>query len=247
MYFGSLAFVFEVMIYVGLGLPLVNLLLGLISGAVQSGLETEAEFDGSFEADMDVDVDLDVSADLEINSDIEWEMDLGDGPGGGEISSGGISKGFFVRFNIYCLCLSLVVMGALGIFAVNNFDGMVQWVVLLSSAAFAILIYILFYRFVIYPLKINDAEALQAKNLKYRHAIVIFRILQDSPGKIQTKDAVGAVITYQARLDPDICKEARIDENEEVVITDIDKENTLCYVTLARHKILEYSRKLMNK
>lgn len=240
MFYGNLAFVFEVMVYVGLGLPLVNLLMGLISGGGSSGSDAGGDISGDLDMVFDADLDFatDVSADFDVSADLDITTgtDVGGGEaGGGELSAGSIHKGFLVRFDIYCFCFSLVVMGAMGIFTVSNFDGITRIVVLAGGLCLAIVSYILVYRFIMLPLKKNNADALKAQSLRFRHAIVTFRITRDSPGKIQTQDGVGAVISFLAELDPDICMVDRIEELQEVVITDIDKERNLCYVTPAQH------------
>lgn len=223
MFYGSLTFLFEVMIYVGLGLPLAHLLLGALGGGT----------DGAVEADADLSAEVNV----ELNAQ-EADSVFAEGEAGGESGTLAAGKSFPLRFNSYCLCLAFVVMGAVGIFAMETKEGIVQTLTLLLGLALALLAYGLLYRFVIWPLKHNEASALKSVQLQYRHARVTFRILGDSPGKIETRDAVGAVISYRAELDRQICKVERINEGEEVIITEIFPEQGLCYVTLAQRKVL---------
>lgn len=239
MFYGSLAFVFEVMVYIGLGLPLVNLLLGLISGG----------HDMDTDMDVDIDIDADLSGDISVDGDFSVDADsLSDFSGDVDVSgpdiAGGILKGFLLFFNMYCFCLALVIQGAVGIFALTNFKGITCTIVVLAGTAFAITAYALLYRLVVLPLKRNKSEALKVQSLLYSHAKVTFRILRDSPGKIQTQDGMGAVISFRAELDPDICKVDRIDEAEEVIITDIDKAQDLCYVTKMQDNIYKEVSKL---
>lgn len=242
MFFGSLSFIFEVMLYVGLGLPLVNLLASVLSGiggnaapeadadlAPDAGLDAGAELDAP---DLDLDLDAaEVDLDLELDG---ADLDAGEVPAGAEGHGG-----FFLRFNLYCLCLAFVVMGAVGLFALETLTGAARVAVLIGGVLFALAAYLLLYRFVVWPLKRNDAHALRLNELRFRHARVTFRITKDSPGTIETRDAVGAVIGYRAQIDPEICTRERIEEGEEVMISDIDKEHQLCYVIPAERKILK--------
>ena len=212
MFFGSLAFVFEVMLYVGLGLPLINLLVSAVGG----GGEATGEFEVSGEA----------AAEL---GEVNFEA------GDAAPESGGEG---FLAFDVYCLCLALVVTGACGMFSVSNFAAAALLLAIICSTLAGIGAYGLLYRLVIRPLKRNDAEALKQRSLSFRHARVSFRVEHDSPGQIQTTDAGGAVISYRAQLDPQICTLSRIEEGEEVIITEIREADGLCYVTLAQRKIL---------
>ena len=223
MFFGSLAFIFEVMIYIGLGLPLVNLLMSVVGGGA----------DGAGEAELGGEVSPDLGGDLgEVNlGDLDLDFD------GGEPAADSSGE-VFLGFDMYCLCLALVVTGACGIFSVSNFGVGTLLIAIACSILGGAFAYGLLYRLVIRPLKQNDAAALSKKTLRFRHARVTFRIEEDSPGQIQTWDAGGAVISYRAQLDPAVCKLSRIETGEEVIITEIKKEESLCYVTLAQRKVL---------
>lgn len=251
MFFGSLSFIFEVMLYVGLGLPLVSFLLsfiGHIGGEASPELEADFDADASFDTDIDVDLDVDVDLDLDIDAGFDGNIDLDtdlpvefDAPDihleTTEIPTS-VQQNFPLRFNIYCLCLSFVVMGAMGIFALETLLGAAQIAALIGGGVLAVAAYVLLYRLVVRRLKRNNASALNVNSLRFRHALVIFRITQTSPGKIETTDATGARITYPAMLDPAICKAEKIEEGEEIVITHIDKAQNTCYVTLAQKKML---------
>ncbi len=228
MLFGHGSFFFEVMVYVGLGLPLVNLLLGALGLSGHGG--------GDVSADLSADVAVDSSFDLDTGVD-GLDLDSGDA---GDMASDGASpgKGVPLAFDVYCLCFAFVTCGAIGVFAMQKLSGFIQIATVAGGFALGVLGYVALYRFLIFPLKKNNAEALKAGNLRFRHAIVTFRITKDSPGTIETKDAVGAYISYRAELDPEICKEERIEEGEEVIITEIDKENGYCHVALAQRKTL---------
>ena len=240
MFYGSLAFIFEVMIYVGLGLPLVNLLLGLLGSIGQSGADINVDADMSMDMNMDMDINMDIDMDLDFDVSPEVDFNLGGTEAGSvDLNAGSAqNSGFVIRFDVYCLCFSLVVMGAVGIFAVTYHEGFTRIILLVLGVVMALTAYGLVYRFIMLPLKKNNAAALKVQNLRFQHAIVTFRILRDSPGQIQTKDAVGAVISFRAELDPDICVHNRIDEQEEVIITEIDRKQNLCYVKPADRKIL---------
>lgn len=236
-----LSFVFQVMLYVGFGLPLLNVLFGLVGGLFNGFADIDT--DVSADSDLDIDGELDVDTDFDFDAATDG---LGEAPSQavelevaeGNVGSPSESHGVFVRFNVYCICLSLVVMGSIGVFAVQSLTGVTQLLVIGLGGGLAVAAYVLLYRFVIYPLKKNDAKALQNKRLRFKHAIVTFRVKSDSPGKIKTIDAVGATITYRAELDKDITKVDKIDEGEEVVITDLNEAEGLCYVIPAQHSIL---------
>lgn len=231
MFWGSMSFAFEVMIYVGIGLPLVNLILAQFG----SGADGAAELDTDLSADVSADFAADFSADLELDADfsadVAPELDLDAGA-----DLGGTDGGMPLRFNIYCLCLSLVTMGAMGVFAMETMEGLQRILTLAGGLVLSILAYVLLYRFLILPLKRNDAAPLRAKDLQFRRAKVSFRILPESPGKIETRDATGAAISYEARMDPDICRAARIDEGEEVLITEVFAREGFCHVTLPQRR-----------
>lgn len=233
MFWGSMSFAFEVMIYVGIGLPLVNLILAQFG----SGADGAAELDTDLSADVSADFAADFSADLELgadfSADVATELDLDAGAGA---DLGGTDGGMPLRFNIYCLCLSLVTMGAMGVFAMETMEGLQRILTLAGGLVLSILAYVLLYRFLILPLKRNDAAPLRAKDLQFRRAKVSFRILPESPGKIETRDATGAAISYEARMDPDICRAARIDEGEEVLITEVFAREGFCHVTLPQRR-----------
>lgn len=242
MFFGSLAFVFEVMLYLGLGLPLVNLLISLIGGIGGSSTQADADIDVDMDMDMDISVDggIDGGAEFDIDApELDIDVDSVDLDAGGGAFVPSAAQGFVLRFNLYCLCLAFVVMGAMGIFALQALSGALQLAVLIGGAALAIGAYILLYRFVVWPMKKNPSHALAADGLCFRHARVSFRIEIDSPGTIQTKDAVGATISYRAQIDESICRVSRIEEGEEIVITEVDSTQGLCYVIPAQRKTLK--------
>ncbi len=219
----GLSFVFEILLYVGLGLPLLNLILGAFSaahGGASAGAEAADALEGADALDADA-------------PDLPEAADAPGGEAGCEVEK--VSP---FRFNVYCLCLSLVVLGATGIYATNKLTGLALVLTLAGGLALALAAYFLLYRFVVRPLQKNKAPALSMHSLLHRHATVSFPILQNRPGKIETVDAVGAAISYSAELDPDICKVERIEEGEEVIITDIQPKTHLCYVMPAHYNPL---------
>lgn len=133
MFFGSLAFIFEVMVYVGLGLPLVHLIVSAIGAAGDSSADMDADFsaDGGLDAGPDFD-----TPDLEA-PEIDFEAEAPDIDMGGAPTASP-SGGFSLRFNLYCLCLSFVVMGATGIYALEALSGTAQAVMLIAGAALAV-------------------------------------------------------------------------------------------------------------
>lgn len=238
MFYGSLAFVFELLVYLGIGLPLVNLIISLIGG-IGSG-SASADIDAEIPAGAELSADLDLDLDLDLDMDIDADFDFADADalsaGGSEApgASGAptAGKGFALRFNIYCLCFAFVVMGAFGIFALNSFSGVAQIIMLALGLALALLAYIFLYRFVVYPLKKNKAEAFNMKSLRFRHVAVLSPVTVADVGKIETTDSVGARISYLALLDPDVCKVSRIEAGEKAIITRIDEKQNICYITL---------------
>ncbi len=208
-----LSFVFEILLYLGLGLPLLNLILGAFSAA-HGGAAAGAEA-----------ADLPEAPEAPETPEAADASDLTGGEAGSEIE-----KGAPFKFNVYCLCLALVVLGAVGIYATNKLSGLLLPLTLAGGLVLALAAYFLLYRFVVRPLQKNKAPALSTASLLHRHARVSFSILKDRPGKIETTDAVGASISYSAEMDPDICKAERIEEGEEVIITEVRPETHLCYV-----------------
>lgn len=215
-----LSFVLETMIYIGIGLPIVNLLLGFISSG--GG-------DGGGDVDVDAGPDLDMDADIDLDADAVFELDVGDASADPDISSHSGGKNA-IGFNLYCLCLAFVILGAVGSYGIRVAQSAVSLGLFLFSALLmAVAAYCAVYYCIIRVLKNNDAPALKMDNLRGQTATVVFRITSDSPGQIQAHDAVGALITYRAELAPETTVQ-RVEEGQLVTITEVDKKNQVCIV-----------------
>ena len=173
-------------------------------------------FSGS--ADVDVDVDVDV----------------------GKVAGGGLRALF--PFNIMCFCLFLVVFGALGRLALDLMVALPITILLLAGCALvAAFFYWALYRVLIKRLKENDASALSFYNLRGRSGEVTLSVARGSMGTISLRDSTGAAISFRAKIDP--CLEdqmpAVIPTGEQVVITEVDAENKLCYISMYISRINE--------
>ena len=67
------------------------------------------------------------------------------------------------------------------------------------------------------------------------------RIMADSVGTISMRDSTGAPISFRAKMDPDLKDRMAdaIQKGESVIITDVDKENKLCYVSVPFKKFTD--------
>ena len=244
----TLNYVFNLCILIGFIIPLINLLSGWLGGLFGAG--GDVDFDVDFDVHTDVSVDLptdfstDFSADFSVgvSADISAAADIGaaasaDAGVGSGAGAGGTSAP--IPFNIMCLCLSMVVFGATGHIA-KMFMASTLITILLLPVCLAIagLAYVALYKLVILRLKNNDASATAYRDLRGKKAEVTLSIIADSVGTISLLDSTGAKISFRAKIDPDLKEKLpeKIPQGESVVITEVDTENKICYVSMPFHK-----------
>ena len=199
----TLIHVFNFSVILGLLIPLLSLFAGWIGGA----------FGGS--ADIDVDVDVDV--------------DLGAAKGTGS------GSGSLLPFNLMCFCLFLIVFGAAGHMTREFMTTLPVTVALLGGCfAVAVFFYWALYKVLIKRLKENDASAISFHDLRGRSGEVTLSIRGDSMGTISLRDSNGAAISFRAKIDPCLKNKMPpvIPAGEQVVITEVDAGNKLCYVSM---------------
>ena len=202
--------IFNLCIFIGLFIPLLNILTGWFGSLFSVG------------GDVNVDVDVDFDLDLDAGADTSVQ-------GGGNIP-----------FNIMCLCLLLMVFGATGHMMSGFMTNTLFMVLLLLgcfiAAAFS---YWALYTFLIKRLRNNAVFALCYRHLPGKSASVLLRIQGDSMGTISLRDSTGAHISFRAKLDPDLKDQMPdgITKGESVIVTGVDLENKFCYVSLPYSKL----------
>ena len=220
----TLNYVFNICILIGFVIPLLNLITGWFGSFLSGGIDID--FDASTDISMDTSVDLNVDTSIDIGGDVDFDTNVG---GGGVIP-----------FNIMCLCLFLVVFGALG-HMFKRFMTSPLFVALLLFACLVLagLSYWALYKFVIKRLRQNDASALGYNNLCGKSAEVTLIIRADSLGMISLLDSTGAPISFRAKIDPDLKDRmlTTIQKGESVIITEVDVDNKLCYVSVPFNKL----------
>lgn len=170
---------------------------------------------GAFAVGADADVDVDVDVDV-----AEGSADSGSG---------------FVSFNLKCLCLFLVVFGAMGHMMRPLMTNLLFTVILLSICfCVAGFVYWALYKFLVKRLKENDASALSYQKLPGKRAEVTLSLSGDSMGTISLKDSTGVVISFRAKIDPFLKDKMPpvIQKGEKVIITEVNAEHKLCYVSI---------------
>jgi len=204
----TLNYVFNLCIIIGFLIPLLNIFTGWFGDFLGADLD--------FDTKVDVDVSTDAGADI-------------------NVEDGGI-----IPFNVMCLCLFLVVFGALG-HAAKVFMTNPLFMVLLLFGCFALSgsAYWLMYKLLIKRLKSNDASALTYRNLRGKSAEVTLSIHGDSIGTISLRDSTGAPISFRAKMDADLKDRMPdiISKGESVIITEVDKENKLCFISVPFNKL----------
>jgi len=207
-----LVYIFNICILIGFVIPLLNLLTGW--------------FGGFFDVGADIDLDIDAPPDL--GADIGNDTNTG--------------SGAVIPFNIMCLCLFLVVFGAFGHMA-RGFMTSTTLVVLLllGCAVCAALSYFGLYKLLIKRLKNSDASAISYDDLYGKSAVVTLRLTPDSIGTISMRDSTGAPISFRAKMDADLKDQMpeTFASGETVIITGVDKENKLCYVSVPFRKFTD--------
>lgn len=138
-------------------------------------------------------------------------------------------------FNIMCLCLLLIVFGAVGKAMRALMTNVFLLVVcLLAALALGIAAYWLLYHFVIKKLRGKENIALAYETVAGMQADVTLRIAGEGVGTVSIKDATGGgFLSFRAKIDPELklyIGEA-IAQGEKVVITRVDQEEKICYVS----------------
>ena len=203
----TLNYIFNITIIIGFIIPLLNLLTGWFGNFFGVGF------------DMDAGASVDAGVDADLDAGVET----------------GVKGGAIIPFNVMCLCLFLVVFGALGHIA-KGFMSSLLLVVLLLAACLILagLAYWALYVLLVKRLKNSDSSALSYQDLHGKTAEVTLAITADSMGTVSLKDSTGAPISFRAKMDPDLKDQLpdTIAKGESVIITDIDLEHKLCHVSL---------------
>jgi len=162
------------------------------------------------------------------------DVDVGKGAGG--------SLSALFPFNLMCLCLFLVVFGMTGRATLGLMTNILFTVLLLAGCFLvAAFFYWALYKVLIKRLKENDAAALSIHNLRGRSGEVTLSIRGDSMGTISLRDSNGAAISFRAKIDPCLKNQMPpvIPVGEQVVITEVDAQNKLCYISMYISRINE--------
>lgn len=152
----------------------------------------------------------------------------------------GIDFDGLIPFNVMCFSFALIVFSSSGLFFIRFMTSAISIVLLLGASLIAsIAAYVLVYKFVVRKLKSNIPLALKPKDLIGSTGIVVLRITPNSEGVISLKDSTGANITYRATLSAyaGIEGEYVINQGQEVIISDFDREKKICYVILPKGKL----------
>jgi len=225
----TLNYVFNICILIGFVIPLVNILTGWFGSFLSAGIDLGVDASTDISMDVSADINLDLSTDVSMDASVDIDMDTETNVGSNAI----------IPFNIMCLCLFLVVFGALGHIA-KRFMSAPLFVVLLIVGCFgiAVLSYVALYVLVIKRLKQNDASAISYNDLRGKNAEVTLIIRADSIGTVSLRDSTGAPISFRAKMDPDLKDQIgeAIPKGETVVITDVDTENKFCFVSVPFNK-----------
>ena len=231
----TLNYIFNICIIIGFVIPLLNLVTGWLGSFFGGGMDVDIDASADFSMDAGTDFSLDASADISLDVGADIGLDASADVGvdvGAETNAG---SGGVVPFNMMCFCLFLVVFGALGHMTKGLMTTPLFIVLLLSGClVLASLSYWALYNLVIKRLKQNDASALAYRDLRGKSAEVTLRITADSIGTISVSDSTGAPISFRAKMDPDLKERMNevIPQGESVIITDIDIENKICFVSV---------------
>jgi len=226
----TLNYIFSVCILVGFLIPLLNVVTGWFGSFFGGG------------PDVDLDISTDACADLGVDLGVDACVDIGVDVGTSAGAQTNVSNSAVIPFNIMCLCLSLVVFGAIGHLTSRYMTNFLFTVLaLLVCFAAAALSYVALYKLLIEKLKRNDASAISFHELRGKKAEVTLTIIPNSVGTISLRDSTGAPISFRARIDADFQGKMpdSIPKGETVIITDVDNEHKLCYVCLPLNKLSE--------
>lgn len=160
---------------------------------------------------------LDVDADVDLDTDMNMDVD----------GDAGLDSPFPV--NITCLFFSFAIVGLVG----GRLNKLVSPVLaLLTALVCGGAGYVLLYRFVIQPLKRNDASAIRIRDLRGAVGTVTTAIPHGGIGEAQFKDKLGSPISYMIRYnDTDFSAQETIPVGSSVTVVGI--EGDLLIVCLA--------------
>lgn len=199
-----LSYVFTISIIIGFVIPLISIIMGSFGDLL------------SFDADIDVDLDVDIDVDVNVDG-----------------ASGGLG---LIPFNMLCLCLLLVVFGAVG-HMLKKWMSSLGLAIALTAAAVVVgaVFYWLMYKFVVKKLKKSTVPAISYDDLCGEFAEVTLRISGDSMGTISLLDSTGTFVSFRAKKDPDLADrmEEVLKAGQKVMITEVDKKEKICYVTVS--------------
>lgn len=121
-------------------------------------------------------------------------------------------------FNISCLMMSLVVVGALGLCLDNYLNPIVS---LIISFIFGVIAYGLTLKFIVLPLKSNKADAETIHDFKHKVGTVTVTIPVNGTGEIEVDSKIGK-ISYQAKANTSDFETEPIPKGTKVLVTGSD-------------------------
>lgn len=201
-----LSYIFNVLILLGLAVPLLDVLLGVFGSIINVDFEIGGHhFGDMFHLNAGADAATDVSGDA----------------------------GAHLPFNIMCLCFAMVVFGALGKLTLSLMISVFVVVVCMTGLlAVSFGAYLALYHFVVKPLRQNNPKAFVEWDLFAAKGRLLLRITKDSPGTVSLKDNTGAHISYTAKAKENVLAlwNGVIPQGTQVVVTDVDARNKTLYV-----------------
>ena len=148
-------------------------------------------------------------------------------------------------FNILCLCLFLIVFGALGIAVERWMTSLIATILLMllisgaGAGAYALL-----YCFVIQKLRSSNPVALSYADLLGERGEVILRVKGEEYGMISVRDSIGAAISFRAKIDPELREYVgeTIPQGTIVVVTEVCAEAKFCYVSTPEGSAIKHRK-----
>ena len=242
----DLPVLFNCFIVGGFVIPVLNVVVGAVTGGMDLGtdadvdLDVDADFDVDIDADVDLDVDVD--ADLDLDTDVDLDADL-DVDADLDLSADAASDVPAVPkahgklpVNLMTLSLSAVIFGAVGRLLLGKLPDL--WAVILALQAGVLGGFLLGW-FVIRPLKQNRAYAANIRALRGRTATVQLELRDDFTGTIEVLSATGTLVSYSAKPVEGVSKIAK---GQLVSIVDVDPDKSVCTVRPLENKTMEQGR-----
>ncbi len=221
---------FNCFIVGGFVIPVLNVVVGAISGGLDLGADADVDLDVDADLDLDLDVDVDVDLDADLDLDVDTDLDLDTSADLPAAKGAGPGK---VPVNLMTLSLSAVVFGAIGRLLLGRVPTF--WCVLLALQA-GILGGFLLGWFVIRPLKQNRAYAANIRSLRGKRGTVALELRDDFVGTIRVLSATGSIVSYSAKPVEGVKK---IAVGQEVSIVDVDADKSVCTVRPLEDKTTE--------